>query len=111
MMILTARAMEPDGPVAVADLYYRRNLWLLAFGVVNAVVLFWPGDILHIYALAALFIFPFRRLGPKDRKRGVWGKGVSARVDLGGSGIIKKKKHAERNFITNKEKSLSNEET
>src|SRR3546814_18676037 len=65
MMILTARAMEPDGPVAVADLYYRRNLWLLAFGVVNAVVLFWPGDILHIYALAALFIFPFRRLGPK----------------------------------------------
>src|SRR3546814_17263257 len=53
------------GPVAVADLYYRRNLWLLAFGVVNAVVLFWPGDILHIYALAALFIFPFRRLGPK----------------------------------------------
>src|SRR3546814_11918060 len=65
MRILTSRAMEPDGPVAVADLYYRRNLWLLAFGVVNAVVLFWPGDILHIYALAALFIFPFRRLGPK----------------------------------------------
>src|SRR3546814_9002408 len=65
MMILTARAMEHDAPVAVADLYYRRNLWLLALGVVNAVVLFWPGDILHIYALAALFIFPFRRLGPK----------------------------------------------
>src|SRR3546814_11192826 len=42
MMILTARAMEPDGPVAVADLYYRRNLWLLWFGVVNAVVVFGP---------------------------------------------------------------------
>ncbi|HVJ00068.1 MAG TPA: DUF418 domain-containing protein [Sphingomonas sp.] len=65
MMILTAKAMEPDGPVAVADLYYRRNLWLLAFGCADAVLLFWPGDILHIYALAALFIFPFRRLGPK----------------------------------------------
>ena len=65
MMILTAKAMEPDGPVGVADLYYRRNLWLLAFGVADAVLLFWPGDIVHIYALAALFIFPFRRLGPK----------------------------------------------
>ena len=64
MMILTAKAMEPNGPVAVADLYYRRNLWLLAFGCADAVLLFWPGDILHIYAIAALFLFPFRRLGP-----------------------------------------------
>ena len=32
MMVLAAKAMEPDGPVAVADLYIRRNLWLLAFG-------------------------------------------------------------------------------
>ena len=29
MMILTARAMEPTGPVAVADLYCARTLWLL----------------------------------------------------------------------------------
>ncbi|TPG43055.1 DUF418 domain-containing protein [Sphingomonas koreensis] len=65
MMVLTAKAMEPDGPVAIADLYYRRNLWLLAFGLVDVILLFWPGDILHIYALAALFLFPFRKLGPK----------------------------------------------
>lgn len=65
MMVLAAKAMEPDGPVAVADLYYRRNLWLLAFGLLDVVLLLWPGDILHIYALAALFLFPFRKLGPK----------------------------------------------
>ena len=65
MLILTARAMQPDGPVAVADNYYRRNLWLLLFGLVNIFVLLFPGDILFIYALAALFLFPFRRLGPK----------------------------------------------
>ncbi|UAK25265.1 DUF418 domain-containing protein [Sphingomonas nostoxanthinifaciens] len=65
MMILTAKAMEPDGPVAVADLYMRRTLWLLAFGLADVFLLLWPGDILHIYALAALLLFPFRRLGPK----------------------------------------------
>jgi uncharacterized protein len=64
-MVLTARAMAPDGPVAVADLFYRRNLWLLGFGLVDIFVLLWPGDILHVYAVAALFLFPFRKLGPK----------------------------------------------
>ncbi len=62
MMVLTTKAMLPDGPVAIADLYYRRNLWLLAFGLFDVFCLLWVGDILHIYALAALFLFPFRKL-------------------------------------------------
>lgn len=65
MMVLAAKAMTPDGPVAVADLYWRRNLWLLAFGLADIFVLLWAGDILHIYALAALFLFPFRKLNPR----------------------------------------------
>ncbi len=65
MMVLARRAMEPDGPVGVADLYYRRNIWLIAFGLFDVFILLWPGDILHIYGLAALFLFPFRRLSPK----------------------------------------------
>ena len=65
MLILTARAMTPDGPVAVADIYYRRNMWLMLFGLANIFLLLFPGDILFIYAIAALFLFPFRRLGPK----------------------------------------------
>lgn len=64
-MVLTRRAMEPDGPVAIADLHYRRNLWLLGFGLLNIFVVLWVGDILTVYSLAALFLFPFRRLGPK----------------------------------------------
>lgn len=64
MMVITAKAMAPDGPIAVADLYYRRNLWLLAFGLFDVFVLLWVGDILHIYAIAALFLFPFRKLAP-----------------------------------------------
>lgn len=62
LMVTAARAMAPDGPVEIADLYIRRNLWLLAFGVFDIFVLLWPGDILHIYALCALALFPFRKL-------------------------------------------------
>lgn len=62
LMLLAANAMKPDGPVAVADVWYRRNFWLMAFGAFNAIVLLFPGDILFAYAFAAIFIFPFRKL-------------------------------------------------
>jgi uncharacterized protein len=65
MMVLTAKAMEPTGPVAIADLYYRRTMWLLAFGLFDVFVWLWPGDILTPYALAAMFLFPFRKLGAR----------------------------------------------
>ena len=64
IMIMARKAMEPDGPVAVADLHYRRNLWLAMFGSANAFVLMWWGDILLVYGIAATFLFPFRRLKP-----------------------------------------------
>jgi uncharacterized protein len=65
IMIMARRAMTPDGPVEVADLHYRRNLWLCLFGLANAFVLLWWGDILLVYGIAAVFLFPFRKLGPK----------------------------------------------
>ena len=65
VIILTARAVRPDAPIEIADIFYRRNLWLLAFGLVDVFALLWIGDILFIYALAALFLFPFRRLDPR----------------------------------------------
>lgn len=64
IMIMARRAMTPDGPVAIADLHYRRNLLLIVFGLFNALFLFWPGDILLPYGIAALFLFPFRLLKP-----------------------------------------------
>ncbi|OYW45489.1 MAG: hypothetical protein B7Z33_06505 [Sphingomonadales bacterium 12-68-11] len=64
-MVLTAKVMKPDGPVAVADLFYRRNLWLLGFGLLDVFLIGWVGDILHVYALAALLIFPFRLLSAR----------------------------------------------
>lgn len=65
VMVLTARAMRPDDPVAVADLYYRRNLLLIGFGLVDIFLIAWVGDILLVYGLSALFLFPFRRAPAK----------------------------------------------
>jgi uncharacterized protein len=62
-ILLTSRAEERSGASA-ADIYYRRNLWLLLFGLAHAFLLFW-GDILYPYALCALILFPFRKLPAK----------------------------------------------
>jgi uncharacterized protein len=45
-----------------ADVYYRRLIWLLVFGMINAYLFLWPGDILYSYAIVGLFLFPFRNL-------------------------------------------------
>jgi uncharacterized protein len=60
-VLLTARLQRRDQAVGVADIYYRRTLWLLVFGILHAYLL-WEGDILYSYALCGLFLFPFRRL-------------------------------------------------
>src|SRR5215470_11014770 len=64
MILLTSRTEERSGAGAAADIYYRRNLWLLLFGLAHAFLLFW-GDILYPYALCALILFPFRKLSAK----------------------------------------------
>ncbi|MHA4844042.1 DUF418 domain-containing protein [Flavitalea antarctica] len=48
-----------------ADIYYRRLIWLLIFGLINAFIFLWVGDILYSYAICGLFLFPFRKLAPK----------------------------------------------
>ena len=63
---LLLKRLEKQHPgIEAADIYYRRLLWLLAFGLINAFLFLWPGDILYPYALLGLIIFPFRNLSPK----------------------------------------------
>lgn len=47
------------------EYFFRRQLWLLLFGLFNAYILLWFWDILFCYAICGLFLFPFRRLKPK----------------------------------------------
>ena len=45
--------------------YYRRQRLLLAFGLFDAFVLLWTGDILVLYALAGMVLYPLRDWQPK----------------------------------------------
>jgi len=65
VILLTGRAEARGAGIRAADIYTRRNMWLLLFGMLHC-YLIWNGDILYFYATCALiFLFPFRNLKPK----------------------------------------------
>jgi uncharacterized protein len=65
VIILTSRGEQRGAGLRTADIYYRRTLWLLLFGVMHAFLLWW-GDILYPYALCGLALFPFRTWRPRN---------------------------------------------
>ena len=65
IILITSRAEARGGGIEVADIYYRRNLWLIAFGVIHGWLLLWFGEILYAYGICALFLFAFRNLKPR----------------------------------------------
>ena len=62
VVLYTSRLEKAGLGLRMADLYFRRNLWLWVFGLFNGWILLWQGDILYFYGLAALFLFVFRDL-------------------------------------------------
>ena len=78
VVLLTERAEKRGAGVRVADIYLRRNMWLVLFGMIHA-YLIWNGDILYFYGLAGLlFLFPFRTVRPK---RLLWAAGIVLFID------------------------------
>lgn len=61
---LITRGENRGAGIQVAEIYYRRILWLMLFGIVHA-YLIWAGDILYPYALLGLVLFPLLRLRPR----------------------------------------------
>lgn len=61
--VLIAQRAEGGQP-GPAQTHYRRMFWLFVFGMVHAYFLWW-GDILVTYAVAGLFIYPFRKVGAR----------------------------------------------
>jgi uncharacterized protein len=64
MVLFMMNKKEIPGQATVADFYYRRLLWLVFFGLFNAYVLLWSGDILFFYGLCGMLLFAFRKVKP-----------------------------------------------
>lgn len=64
MVLFMLNKKEIPGGTTVAEYYYRRLGWLVLFGLFNAFVLLWQGDILFFYGLCGMLLFPFRKLKP-----------------------------------------------
>ncbi len=63
ILFITRLEKRVDG-MMTAEYFMRRQLWLLVFGLANAFILLWSGDILFEYAICGMIIFVFRRLSP-----------------------------------------------
>ncbi len=66
VLLFTAKKEDLTSGYTVADFYYRRLLWLVAFGLLNSYILLWRGDILYTYGLCGMLLFPFRKLPAKS---------------------------------------------
>ncbi|WP_052481302.1 DUF418 domain-containing protein [Gilvimarinus agarilyticus] len=62
VLLLTGDWRRSTAPQNMADLYYRRMVWLFLFGIIHAWLLLWFGDVLYWYALAGMFLYPARKM-------------------------------------------------
>jgi uncharacterized protein len=65
MYILLDRMDKRHAGIKGADIYFRRLMWLMLFGVLHAYLLIWSGEILFNYALMGFLVYSFRRLSPR----------------------------------------------
>lgn len=63
VLFATNKPEMADGP-SVVEYYYRRLMWLVLFGLFDAYILLWNGDILYMYGLMGMLLYPFRKLKP-----------------------------------------------
>jgi uncharacterized protein len=67
-MILFISRDNEKGQAGNADLLMRRQMWLILFGLVNALLFLWTGDILFHLGIMGILLFPFVRMS----KRGLF---------------------------------------
>ncbi len=65
ILIFTGRSLQNNEGSAVTDLFFRRLMWMVLFGVIHCYLLLWIGDILFAYGIVGMFAFSFRHWAPK----------------------------------------------
>lgn len=63
--IILDRLSKKDAGIKAADIYFRRLLWMLVFGLIHGYLLLWTGEILYDYAIMGLLLYSFRNMAPK----------------------------------------------
>lgn len=64
-IVLFMQKKEQVFSITTADAYIRRQVWLIIFGIVNAFILLWPGDILFQYGVVGILLFTFWRISAR----------------------------------------------
>jgi len=64
-MILFLSKDTQKGTLPKSDLFIRRQMWLMAFGIINGVLLLWTNDILFHLGIMGILLFPFPRFSNK----------------------------------------------
>lgn len=65
LIFLNEAKLETGGGLATVDRYYRRCLVLMLFGLIHAYLLLAQWDLLFMYGLLGMFLFPVRNLTPR----------------------------------------------
>ncbi|MDH5217177.1 MAG: DUF418 domain-containing protein [Gammaproteobacteria bacterium] len=63
MVFLNEARLASQG-LDIVDRYYRRALLLILFGLLHAYLLLWPYDVLYIYGVISMLLFPIRKISP-----------------------------------------------
>ncbi len=61
-VILFLQKKDHPSLASAPDLYMRRQVWLMVFGVFNAFVLLWPGDMLFQLGVIGILLYVFWKL-------------------------------------------------
>jgi uncharacterized protein len=65
ILLFTGRIIQNETGSTVTDLFFRRLMWMILFGVIHCYLLLWEGEILYTYGIVGMFAFSFRHLKPK----------------------------------------------
>jgi uncharacterized protein len=65
MYILLDGLEKKGAGIKASEIYFRRLMWLLLFGLIHGYLLLWTGEILYDYALMGFLVFSFRKLAAK----------------------------------------------